>query len=909
MIRKWLERYGPGRSVSLWRYAIILTLISSLAGCGGSSKPISVKVSAAASTVDGTDSTTLTAAVTNDKNGDGVTWSVSGGGSLSSQTKTSATYTAPAATSSAVTVTVTATSIANTKESAKATITVPAAPTLATTNANLTGQVGTAYSVQLQGSGGIPPYVNWALASNNNSVRPAQTSASGVLPPCITLSSSGLLSSSSPPPASCAGTFTNLVFTFSDSGKPTPLTATTAAMTITIAAAPAITFPAPSASVPGPATYGEAYSGSVAATGGAGTLSYTLVGALPGGLSLSAGTGAISGTPTAVGTFPFSVSATDAFGDAATSPAYSITVSYGAITITPAAGSLPGGTVGVAYSQKLTASGGSGTGYTWTVTGLPEDGLDYAASGSTVTVSGTPTSAETVTITASVTDSASNTAGPYTYTIAVASSSGGSQLQGTYVCMIQGFQDSSGYRIASLASFQADGKGNLTGGAYDANRQGKTPDTGTLTGTYSIGADGNGTVSETATSSVTSTQETHTFALAVNPSVTPAQQFSLVESDDAGSTPAGRHSLGNCYLATPSAFAASTLSGNSFVWHLDGEDSSGDAMSSAGRIVFGASGMTVTGGASDTATAGDTSVKSSTITGGSFTAPGSTTGRTPLTLELPKNGTTASASYVIYLIDTNCAFVMEIDTIGPGDLAVGEVRRQQESTYSGANIDGAFVFYTQGLEFSTSGSNTPTGDYAIVYQGTGSGTGDLTIAQSYMDDTGTYTAGSATGSVAVAFDTSVPGRATISANAGTVVLYLFDTNSAFEVSGGGSGGTSVESGRLEPQTQTTFTDAALAGTYMMTELAPLEASALDQNGILTVGSNGTLQGQLTAGGSGTYNFDQSLSATYAWDTTASGTGTFLAPSPAVWSCAVINSTRFACVDQTVNPPAMRIFQQ
>jgi len=98
---------------SLAGFALSGLVFALLVGCGGSSKPASVAVTASATTVDATDSVTLTAAVTNDKNSAGVNWTVSGGGTLSSQTTTGATYTAPAASSSALTVTVTATSIAD----------------------------------------------------------------------------------------------------------------------------------------------------------------------------------------------------------------------------------------------------------------------------------------------------------------------------------------------------------------------------------------------------------------------------------------------------------------------------------------------------------------------------------------------------------------------------------------------------------------------------------------------------------------------------------------------------------------------------------------------------------------------------------------------------------------------------
>lgn len=901
MIQLWLSLSGPRRNVPRWALLITCAIASAMSGCGGSSKPVSVAVSATATTVDPTDTTTLTATVTNDKNAAGVTWSVSGGGTLSNQTTTTATYTAPAASSSSITATVTATSVASTKQTATVSITVPAALTLTTTSANLAGQVGTAYSVQLQGSGGIPPYKNWALAST-----------SGPLPSCVTLSSAGVLASASLPTAACAGTFSNLVFTFTDSGAPTALTATTQPMSMTIAAAPAISFPAPSATEPGAGTFDAAYTASVAATGGAGALTYSLAGALPAGLSLGQSSGAITGTPTAVGTSTFAVKANDDFGDAATSPNYTIVVSYSALSVTPAAGSLPAAVVGTAYpEQALTVSGGSGSGYMWTITGLPADGLTENATGATADITGTPTAAETVSFMVSVEDSAKNTAGPYTYTIVVnnASGIGVSALQGTYACLIQGFVDSGGARFAIVTSFQADGKGNFTGGVFDANSRGYPEGTGTLTGTYTVSADGNGTATTTATTSGVPGTNSVGWAFALASSATPAAQFSLVEADDAGSSPSGQHAVGNCYLASPAAFAVSTLNGNSFVWGGAGENSVGASKAGLARVVLAASGLTVTGGSTDEATAGSSTLTQTTITGGTFTAPDPNSGRSVLSVTGVKNGTSSTSGFVLYVIDANRGLLIGTDTIGSGSgsLNAGEVRRQQQATYSDANLKGGFVFYTQALEYENGGT-TPSGFYSIIYQGAGDGAGNLSIAQSYMNENGTYTAGKTMGSVPVTFDSTVPGRVTIAGGSGTIILYLFDTNSAFEMSLGG-GNNPVESGRMEPQTQTTFTDAALAGAYMMTEVAPLQLAALDRIGELTVGADGSLKGRLTDGGQGDYNFDQSLTATYAWDTTATGTGTFLGTSPAAWSCAVVTSTRFVCVDQTANPAAMRIFQQ
>jgi hypothetical protein len=83
--------------------------------------------------------------------------------------------------------------------------------------------------------------------------------------------------------------------------------------------------------------------------------SYTFAvtgGALPPGLMLDTMTGAVTGTPTATGTFNFTVLATASSGCSGMR-SYSLVISCPAVTITPT--TLPAGTLGVAYSQMLTA--------------------------------------------------------------------------------------------------------------------------------------------------------------------------------------------------------------------------------------------------------------------------------------------------------------------------------------------------------------------------------------------------------------------------------------------------------------------------------------------------------------------------------------------------------------------------
>jgi len=120
-----------------------------------------------------------------------------------------------------------------------------------------------------------------------------------------------------------------------------------------------------------------AYSGGVSATGGAGGFTYAAAG-LPTGLSIDPATGLITGVPAgAVGSpFTVTITATDSEGASASfevqlavAPALGVTVA-----------TLPSGSVGDAYSHQLVGEGGSGSGYTFSATDLP-DGLSISPDG------------------------------------------------------------------------------------------------------------------------------------------------------------------------------------------------------------------------------------------------------------------------------------------------------------------------------------------------------------------------------------------------------------------------------------------------------------------------------------------------------------------------------------------------
>ena len=243
------------------------------------------------------------------------------------------------------------------------------------------------YSVTFVASGGVAGYTY------------AYEPASGQLPPGLTLSGATL---SGTPTTQGSYTFGIRV---TDSSTGTGVYAEV--KTVTLQVVPPPTIVVDPATITG-ATVGTAYSQTFTASGGTAPYTYDIqAGALPAGLTLNSATGVLSGTPTAAGTFNFTVRANDANAFPGTR-AYTLVVTPPATIISPT--TLPNGTVAAAYSQTVTATGGIAP-YSFAVTaGALPAGLTLSSGG---VISGTPTAGGTFNVTITATGSSTGTGAPH----------------------------------------------------------------------------------------------------------------------------------------------------------------------------------------------------------------------------------------------------------------------------------------------------------------------------------------------------------------------------------------------------------------------------------------------------------------------------------------------------------------
>jgi hypothetical protein len=252
---------------------------------------------------------------------------------------------------------------------------VNATPSITTTSLSA-GDQGSQYSQALSATGGTPPLSAFSISS-------------GSLPSGLTLSGSGIS-------GTLASNATTSAFTvrISDANG----VAATQALGIQVNPAPSIT----TTSLPA-AIQGSAYSQTISASGGTGTLTFTPL--TVDGITLNSA-GTFAGVPASTGGFQFSVTVTDSLNVYATR---SLTLTVGSsFTLLPA--TLAGDDTDVAYpTQQLMASGGTPPYGNFALTNdssLPP-GLSLSVDGY---ITGTPSDPGTYPFVVSVTDSMGATA-------------------------------------------------------------------------------------------------------------------------------------------------------------------------------------------------------------------------------------------------------------------------------------------------------------------------------------------------------------------------------------------------------------------------------------------------------------------------------------------------------------------
>jgi len=260
------------------------------AGCSGSST-ITITLATSATSLNPGQTATITSTLTNDTNNQGVSWTLTGPGTLSNNTTSSVVYTAPTTIATTTTATITATSVANTTITTTQSISLTAVLTI-TTASLPSATLGVGYDSFVNAAGAPAPFT-WSVIS-------------GSLPAGLTFAASSTSTS-----AEITGTPTvlgtsNFTVQVTDSSDAT----VTQALSITVNKAPPLSVA--TGSLPN-GTVDQPYPSNQILQASSGVAPYTWSltnGVLPFGLSL-APSGLISGTPVATGTYNFTVQVVD----------------------------------------------------------------------------------------------------------------------------------------------------------------------------------------------------------------------------------------------------------------------------------------------------------------------------------------------------------------------------------------------------------------------------------------------------------------------------------------------------------------------------------------------------------------------------------------------------------------------
>jgi large repetitive protein len=758
-------------------WALLMAVL--LSGCGGGLTGLTVELTPSTNqAVDVNQSVSFTAFVPGDTSNSGVTWSLSGAhckgaacGTFSSSTPFAATYLAPKTLVSGNLLTVTLTATSNAENSSYLTLNIAVSPAPVISTTTLPGALnGADYNEQIIANGGVAPLVF--------------TVTSGSLPPGLSLNTNGYVTGRT---TADSGTF-NFVVTVTDQGTP-PLSVTQA-YTMAVTPAPPLSV---ATTALAEAAQGSPCSRVLAALGGVPPLTWNIVsGALPPGLTLDSTTGQISGIPTTQNTYAFTVQVTDSSlllpGPHSQTATQALSLQVGPPgPLTIVTTSLPDAESGSLYSQTIETSGGIGP-FTWTLTsGILPSGMSLDPT--TGTISGTATAVSTNTFAVQVTDSESPPVSKSaTLTITtVAAAINKLLLDGDYVFLFSGYNTSVAVPPVLLAGIiQADGAGNVSG-TLDSNNNdppntsynnGPGPTEGNgLTGTYTMGPNGQGTLIVTVNAVV------YKYAFALDGE----GNAQLIESDYNPTSPTRGTGILRKLPTVSLNFVPADFSGN-YAFQLAGIDSNGHRATYTG--VFQADGVGLfNNGNIDFNDAGTVGSNIGGVTGTFLMAQN---GRGVATITIPGQ---SPLDFVFYMITPSDVLFMGFDSLNAGHpMTTGEAILQTQSSFDASSMAGTSVV-------TTTGENTSGTSSVMLGLLTGNSSSGGISGPVIGNDGGSITSTTVSGTYSVASNGRV---ATSGIGSQLAVLYLISPNYGFVI----GGDSAASSGLAEAQAAGPFTAAS-----------------------------------------------------------------------------------------------------
>jgi hypothetical protein len=396
-------------------------------------------------------------------------------------------------------------------------------------------------------------------------------------------------------------------------------------------------------------------------------------------------------------------------------------------------------------------------------------------------------------------------------------------LSGQYAFLMKGGGASNGY-VATVGSFTADGRGNITGGLEDFNRSISFVPNSMLAGSYSVGPDNRGCVTLTA-----STGGTQTFRIALGTiSGGAATQGAITRFDD--TTGQSVRVAGILKQQNLAALDSSTLSGT-YAFGEEGVDGSGYRIAAAGLLTLDGAGnvtnltLDVNDGGNATAIPGGS---------GSYSlAANAPSGRGTIQIMIPTGGGPETSNSAVYVISPSDFFFMTTDLNDAGQpILIGEAKLQTGPFSTSALASGSgYVFYTSGVIASNGGSDIILGQTQFS-----SNTGNATLTIDEND----YGIDAPETSLQATFTVDSSGRTTLAGLGPTPpVIYLVDSTQGFIVGTDGS----VQFGYLQQQTLTSFSTSAISGQFFFGGGAPTTGTSFD-TGTVNI-SPGTTSGTLT----------------------------------------------------------------